>query len=151
MDHCSYPKYFMESITSFVRHIIRLLWKGTTTLTVRLKDLSIVTYKFEYSNNDISNVNVVIEKYIPSIQLLPNKNSLLTIKDSGSISHLGVNITEVRLLDEVVLGFGKEALQKGCGKHAFVSSYTIHGYPILQIGNVGNGVYLSTIHSNSMR
>lgn len=118
--------------------------KGTTTLTVRLKDLSIVTYKFEYSNNDISNVNVVIEKYVPSpIDTTPSKQELIANHQrfgeyiaSWCEHHRGKTVGRGECWD-----LAKEALQKGCGKHAFVSSYTIHGYPILQIGNVGNGVY----------
>lgn len=128
--------------------------KGTTTLTVRLKDLSIVTYKFEYSNNDISNVNVVIEKYVPSpIDTIPFKQELIANHQrfgeyiaSWCEHHRGKTVGRGECWD-----LAKEALQKGCGNHAFVSCYTIHGYPILQIGNAGNGVYLSTIHSNSMR
>ena len=118
--------------------------KSTTNLTVRLKDLSIITYKFEYSNKDISNVNVVIEKYIPSpIDSIPSKQELIANHQrfgeyiaSWCEHHRGKTVGRGECWD-----LAKEALQKGCGNHAFVSNYVIHGYPILQIANTGSGIY----------
>lgn len=123
--------------------------KQTFNITARLKDLSIITYKFEYSSGNINDVNVVIGNFVPSpLEKIPTKEELVANHErfgeyvaGWCEHHKGKTVGRGECWD-----LAKEALQKGCGNHAFVSTYVIHGYPILQVANSGSGIHF--INSN---
>ncbi|KAI5955335.1 hypothetical protein KGF54_001896 [Candida jiufengensis] len=111
--------------------------KNNRIITLRLKDLSIISYKFEWESNNVSGVKVTIDKFVPSPLLqIPTKSELVTNSEKfgyyiagWSEHHKGQQVGNGECWD-----LAKYALQKGCGNHAFVSTYYTHGYPILQIG-----------------
>lgn len=54
---------------------------------------------------------------------------------SWCIQHQGQQVLRGECWD-----LAHDALMKGCGNHAFVSTYTHHGYPILELRGTGSGV-----------
>ncbi|KAI5962719.1 hypothetical protein KGF57_001453 [Candida theae] len=115
----------------------------TRIITVRLKDLSIVSYKFVWNASDAASVTVSIDRFVPSPLLtIPSKQELVANHErfgeyvaSWCEHHKGQQVGSGECWD-----LAKFALEKGCGKHAFVSQYYTHGYPILQIKNSGAGI-----------
>ncbi|KAI5959425.1 uncharacterized protein KGF55_005403 [Candida pseudojiufengensis] len=111
--------------------------RNNRIITIRLKDLSILSYKFEWESNKVSGVKVTIDKFIPSpLFQTPTKEELISNNErfgnyiaAWSEHHKGQQVGNGECWD-----LAKYALSKGCGNHAFVSTYYIHGYPILQIG-----------------
>lgn len=118
--------------------------KQTFNITVRLKDLSIISYKFEYNNTNVKDVDVVIDNFVPSpLEKIPTKQELVANHErfgeyvaGWCEHHRGKTVGRGECWD-----LAKEALQKGCGNYAFVSTYVIHGYPILQVANSGSGIH----------
>ena len=112
-------------------------------ITLRLKDMSIVSYKFVWNASDVASVAVTIDRFVPSPLLtVPSKQEFVANHEkfgeyvaSWSEHHKGQQVGSGECWD-----LAKFALEKGCGKHAFVSEYYTHGYPILQIKNTGAGV-----------
>lgn len=106
-------------------------------MVVILKDLAKVTYKISWKNNDVSSATSEITKFVPS----PITNKPLTTPELVAFSNqFGGHVAAWCLHNEgKQVGSGecwdlaKYALEKGCGKHAFVSTYYHHGYPILNI------------------
>ena len=112
-------------------------------ISLRLKDLSSIRYVIKWSSNNVAGATVKIDKFIPSpiSSNIPSKEELV-----GYLQQYGEHVAswcEHRYGQQVGRGecwdLAKEALEKGCGKHAFVSEYYHHGYPILLVRGV-NGI-----------
>ncbi|KAK6465870.1 hypothetical protein DFJ63DRAFT_34478 [Scheffersomyces coipomensis] len=116
-------------------------------VSLRLKDLSILKYKIKWASNNVNNATVEITQYDPSpiTTKIPSRGGLLTYhqKYGEYIAgwcehHYGQQVGSGECWD-----LAKDALLKGCGKHAFVSTYYHHGYPILEIEGVNGSVALA--------
>lgn len=110
----------------------------TRNISVRCKDLSIVRYKISWKNDDINDAISNIEQFIPSPlysitnqELINSSNQFGNHVASWCEHNMGRTVGRGECWD-----LAHDALAKGCGKHAFVSNYTIHGFPILQIEGV---------------
>ncbi|CAH2350473.1 altered inheritance of mitochondria protein 3 [[Candida] railenensis] len=113
---------------------------------VRNKDLALTTYTIKWKDNDIANATLCVEKVLPSplkAQPAPSKMELVNAHQQfGEYvagwceHHYGQQVGRGECWD-----LAHDALEKGCGKHAFVSTYYHHGYPILQLddGSVTSG------------
>ena len=113
---------------------------------VRNKDLALTTYTIKWKDNDIANATLNVEKVHPSplkAQPPPLKMELINAQQQfGDYvagwceHHYGQQVGRGECWD-----LAHDALEKGCGKHAFISTYYHHGYPILQLkdGVVTNG------------
>lgn len=103
-------------------------------LSVRLKDLSIVRYTIAWNNDDINTTKVEGKEYIQS----PINTKKLSREELENYSEkFGPHVAswcERKLGQKVGSGecwdLSYNALEKGCGNFAFVSTYTHHGYPI---------------------
>jgi len=121
---------------------------GTTThvhkLNLRLKDLSILRYVISWTNSDFANAKVEILEYIPSpiVHNVPSKSDLVGY--SGRFGDYIASWCDHKMGQQVGRGecwdLAQEALLKGCGKHAMVSTYTHHGFPILRIAGSNSGI-----------
>lgn len=115
----------------------------TRQMAVTLKDLSKMTYNIHWKNNDPSTATSEIAKFVPS----PLTNKPLTKQELvGFSQQFGDHVAAWCLHREgEQVGSGEcwdlayNALLKGCGKHAFVSTYYHHGYPILEIHGSSSG------------
>ncbi|CUM65105.1 uncharacterized protein PRCAT00002731001 [Priceomyces carsonii] len=115
----------------------------TRTLTVRLKDLSTLRIVINWRNSDFMNADGKIEKHTPSpiVTSQPSRGELMSYHER--FGEYVASWCEHRFGQQVGRGecwdLGHDALQKGCGNHAFVSEYNIHGYPILQVQGTEQG------------
>lgn len=109
----------------------------TRTMTITLKDLAKVIYEIKWKNNDYDRATSRIVQFTPSpmVTRIPSKQQLLEYS-----KQFGEHIVAWCLHREgQQVGLGEcwdlahDALQKGCGNHAFVSTYYHHGYPILEL------------------
>ncbi|CAK9441066.1 uncharacterized protein LODBEIA_P49350 [Lodderomyces beijingensis] len=111
---------------------------NTRILTLRLQDLSILSYKFEWHTNRPQDARVSIEKYVESPLQVPVTKEYL-VAQNQKFGEYVASWCEHNQGKQVGSGecwdLAKFALEKGCGKHAFVSQYYIHGYPIYKLGN----------------
>lgn len=113
-------------------------------LLVTLKDLAKVAYRITWKNNDVSTATSEITKFVPS----PIINKPLTTAELIAFSAQFGNYVAAWCShnEGKQVGTGecwdlaKYALEKGCGKHAFVSTYYHHGYPILKIHGEPTGM-----------
>jgi hypothetical protein len=140
------PKDFqgLNSSSSFLASSSGGHTTSTKTINLRLKDLAIIRYKLTWKNDDISTVQAEITEYTPSpiSSNIPSKSDLLTFHTrfgehvaSWSEHQFGKQVLRGECWD-----LAHEALEKGCGKHAFVSTYSHHGYPILDISGDGGTI-----------
>lgn len=127
----------LNNSTSYLYLLVGGTTKHVRTITVRLFDLGIVAYKFEWSDNNVAGVVVQIEKYIPSPidTKIPTKQELVSYQQiygehvaAWSEQQMGKQVGRGECWD-----LAQHALEKGCGKHAFISTYTHHGFPIIEI------------------
>lgn len=115
----------------------------TREMNVTLKDLAKVTYQITWKNNDASTATAQVSKFVPS----PIETKKLTKQELVACSQqFGDHVAAWCLHREgEQVGSGEcwdlahHALLKGCGKHAFVSAYYHHGYPILEIHGSSSG------------
>ena len=124
------------------------IFGSTTThihkLNLRLKDLSILRYVISWTNSDFANAKVEILEYIPSpiVHNVPSKSDLVGY--SGRFGDYIASWCDHKMGQQVGRGecwdLAQEALLKGCGKHAMVSTYTHHGFPILRIAGSNSGI-----------
>lgn len=116
----------------------------TRTIKVRLQDLSIIEYKFHWKKNNISSVKVEMTKFIPSPITcnVPSKNELINFhqKFGDHVASWCEHNIGKQILRGECWDLAYEALSKGCGKHAFVSTGLHHGFPILQIEAQNGGI-----------
>lgn len=109
----------------------------TRTITITIKDLSKVTYEIKWKNNDYQRTTARVAEFKPSPidTKIPTKQQLLQYSEQFG-NHI-VAWCLHREGQQVGLGecwdLAHDALQKGCGNHAFVSTYYHHGYPILEL------------------
>lgn len=104
------------------------------TVDLRLADLGILLYEILWQNDKASSATVQVAQYVPS----PLKNPVTSdelIKSNQQFGEYVASWTEHNMGNKVATGecwdVAQKALQKGCGNHAFVSTYYHHGYPIL--------------------
>lgn len=115
----------------------------TREMNVTLKDLSKVTYQISWKNNDAATATSQITKFVPS----PIESKRLSKQELvGFSQQFGEHVAAWCLHREgEQVGSGEcwdlahDALLKGCGKHAFVSTYYHHGYPILELRGSAGG------------
>lgn len=127
----------------------------TREVLVTLKDLAKVTYLITWKNNDPSTASSIITKFVPS----PITNRRLLKQDLVSSSHqFGDHVAAWCLHREgQQVGSGecwdlaRDALAKGCGNHAFVSTYYHHGYPILELRGSPSGSSIVTGPEDEIR
>ena len=114
------------------------------TLNLRMKDLAILRYKLRWTDDNVPGVKVDIAGWEPSpfTAKRPSKTELIQWHE-----HFGEHIAqwcEHREGKQVARGecwdLAHDALEKGCGKHALVSTYTHHGCPILELEGSARGV-----------
>ncbi|ODV69132.1 hypothetical protein HYPBUDRAFT_152304, partial [Hyphopichia burtonii NRRL Y-1933] len=136
-----------------IRYSTRSSPIGTVTsytrgVNIQFKDLSRAEYEFTWENDKIDNVNVELKNFTPSpiSHNIPTKSQLLEYHNQ--FSEYVASWAEHKLNQQVGSGecwdLAHEALLKGCGKHAFVSTYTHHGFPILNIQGSPAGLQLLT-------
>lgn len=115
----------------------------TRNITVRLKDLSKVSYEITWVNDNPATATLKVDLPSPIENRVPTKAELVQFSQQ-----FGEHIAAWCLHNEgKQVGSGEcwdlahDALAKGCGKHAFVSTYYHHGYPILELdsGAVAKG------------
>lgn len=107
------------------------------SITATGQDLTKVTYEIRWKNNDYEQATYHLVDFKPSPidARVPSKQQLLQYSEE-----FGSHVVAWCLHNEgKQVGLGEcwdlahDALQKGCGNHAFVSTYYIHGYPILEL------------------
>lgn len=112
-------------------------------LSVRLKDLLIIKYIIIWQDDNINSAIIETKDFIPSPLTTPITNSDLVTYNHQFGEYIA-SWCEHHKQQQVGRGecwdLAKEALEKGCGKHAFVSTYTVHGYPILEIQGTESGI-----------
>lgn len=115
----------------------------TREVTVRLKDLARVKYSINWKNDDLTTATSSASDFLPSpiASNKPSKQALI-----GYSQQYGEHVAAWCLHKEgEQVGSGEcwdlahDALLKGCGKHAFVSTYYHHGFPILSVSGSSNG------------
>lgn len=118
---------------------------GTYTLNVTFPDVSKATYNFTWPPGNPAAVKVDTEyTQSPLFDDFPTSTLIAWSNQFGE----HVALWSERMIGKVV-GRGEcwdlahDALEKGCGKHAFISNAKVHGYPILdvQINDQGQLVY----------
>ena len=125
-------------------------------ISVRLKDLSIVRYTISWNNDDINTTKVEGKEYIQSPITI--KKLSREVLESYS-EKFGIHIAswcERKIGQKVGSGecwdLSYNALEKGCGNFAFVSTYTHHGYPIYSTKAAEGGLLQSDVPvSDSIR
>lgn len=121
--------------------------ENNRSIEVRFKDLSKAVYNIKWMDNRFSDAVLEVVHFLPS----PIENKCPTKKELWEYSErFGKYITSWCLHREgQKVGTGecwdlaKEALAKGCGKHAFVSQYYHHGYPFLELAGGESGASVS--------
>ncbi|CCE82854.1 Piso0_002605 [Millerozyma farinosa CBS 7064] len=106
-----------------------------------LRDLSKVTYEITWGDGQAPEAKV--SSFVPS----PFKTVKPSVADLVSFHEQFGNViaswSENKKGQQVGRGecwdLVHDALVKACGKHAFVSTYTHHGFPILHLRGTGNG------------
>ncbi|KAM9937035.1 hypothetical protein OXX80_003403, partial [Metschnikowia pulcherrima] len=140
----NYSTSFQTSSRSFPHGIVS---ENSRSIDVRFKDLSRAIYKIRWLDDKFSDAVGDLIKFVPSPieRNSPTKKELLEYSD-----RFGKYITSWCLRKEgQQVGSGEcwdlahEALAKGCGKHAFVSQYYHHGYPILELSGSSSGSSVS--------
>ena len=117
--------------------------ENTRTVTVTHKNLSITTYRFDWLNNDISSVKSTVENHKPS----PLTTKIPLVMELNQYSEqFGNHVAswcEHAMGKQIGRGecwdLAHDSLSNGCGKHAFVSTYTHHGFPILAVQGTKEG------------
>ncbi|GEQ66786.1 hypothetical protein JCM33374_g449 [Metschnikowia sp. JCM 33374] len=117
------------------------------SIDVRFKDLSRAIYNIKWSNENFSGAGVELVKFVPS----PIENNAPTKKELMEYSEKFGNYVASWCLhrEGQKVGTGecwdlaRDALAKGCGKHAFVSQYYHHGYPVLELAGTSSGASVS--------
>jgi hypothetical protein len=116
----------------------------TRNINLRLRDLAIISYAITWLNDNINNAKMEVTKFIPSPisnkiptvdELVANQNRFGEYVASWSENKMGQKVGTGECWD-----LARDALLKGCGKHAFVSTYYHHGYPIILLQGSENGV-----------
>lgn len=116
---------------------------STRELNVRLKDLAKIKYSFTWINEDISSATVKIADFTPSpithkvplhADLVSNSQQFGGHVAAWALHHEGQQVGRGECWD-----LAKFALEKGCGNHAFVSTYYHHGFPILEVQGTPSG------------
>ncbi|ODV77735.1 uncharacterized protein CANTADRAFT_22859 [Suhomyces tanzawaensis NRRL Y-17324] len=139
--------YQSSSMGSITRH--------QSNFSFRLKDLAIIVYNFTWTNDNYANVQVEILRYVPSpiVANIPSKSELV-----GYHQKFGEYVAswcEHKQGQKVGTGecwdLARDALLKGCGKHAFVSTGTHHGFPILSVSGSANGVVFNQDQLDDIR
>ncbi|KAJ8143879.1 hypothetical protein OY671_003012 [Metschnikowia pulcherrima] len=140
----NYSTSFQTSSRSFPHGIVS---GNSRSIDVRFKDLSRAIYKIRWLDDKFSDAVGDLIKFVPSPieRNSPTKKELLEYSD-----RFGKYVTSWCLRKEgQQVGSGEcwdlahEALAKGCGKHAFVSQYYHHGYPILELSGSSSGSSVS--------
>lgn len=106
-----------------------------------LRDLSKVTYEITWGDGQAPEAKV--SSFVPS----PFKTVKPSVADLVSYHEQFGNVIASWSENKKGLQVGRgecwdlahDALVKACGKHAFVSTYTHHGFPILHLKGTGNG------------
>lgn len=123
--------------TSYLMATMGPTSEHTRSITVRFKDLSRATYDITWKNNSTATAAVHAKDFLPSPieHRIPSKQDLVTYSEQFG-DHIASWCTH-REGQQVGSGecwdLAHQALQKACGKHAFVSTYHHHGYPILEL------------------
>lgn len=116
------------------------------TLSLRLRDLSIIRYTFTWLNDDTSSVTAGISEFIPSPIYRNVPSSAELLEAHTKFGDYVASWCEDHLNEQVGSGecwdLAHDALLKGCGNYAFVSTYTHHGFPILRVAGSDDGVAL---------
>lgn len=108
-----------------------------------MADLAKIKYVIDWRNDDPATAKVQIAEFTPSplTHNVPSKQQLVEFSD-----HFGDHIVAWCLHREgEQVGSGecwdlaRDALLKGCGNHAFVSTYYHHGFPILTVHGTPSG------------
>lgn len=115
-------------------------------LDVRLPELTVAHYVLQWPTTNPAQVTVLVS-YTPSpLATAPSKAELIDLSQRfGDYVALWVEKRQ-----GTVIGRGEcwdvahDALRYGCGNHAMVTNYRIHGYPILDvaINDAGQMVYM---------
>lgn len=119
--------------------------RHTRNLSVRFRDLSKADYEISWVNDDYSGAEARVAKYVSSLlEKAVSKDDLARYSEQ-----LGAYVVAWCTHNEgQKVGTGecwdlaREALAKGCGKHAFVLQYLHHGYAILEIQGLPGGVQI---------
>ena len=114
----------------------------TCNLDVRLRDLSRIVYKISWQGDAVSSASAEIVSFVESPLSKPMAKSDMVqystqfgqYVSGWCLHHMGQQVGRGECWD-----LAHDALLKGCGKHAFVSTYTHHGYPILEIIGTSSG------------
>lgn len=120
--------------SSYTMSLLGGVTQLTRTVTVRLPDLAIIQYDIKWTNNDASSALVTIPRFVPSPFSKPITSDELVQSSIQYGEHIAA-WTEHNMGNKVATGecwdVAQKALQKGCGNHAFVSTYYHHGYPLV--------------------
>lgn len=105
---------------------------------VRLPDLSIVSFNILWKNGDISNAVSEVKTLLPSpLYSQPGPLKIDLIAAHEKFGEYVAAWCEHNFDKKVSTGecwdLAQQGLLKGCGKHAFVSEYYHHGFPILHL------------------
>lgn len=128
---------------------------STRELTVRLKDLARAKYKFKWENDNVQSATVEIAEFMPSpiTHRVPLNAELVAYSQqygehvaAWALHHEGQRVDRGECWD-----LAKFALEKGCGKHAFISTYTHHGFPILEVHGSPNGATVVRPQADEIR
>lgn len=116
------------------------------TLDVRLPELTVAHYTLRWPSTNPAQVTTSVT-YTPSpLAITPSKPELINLSERfGDYIALWVEKRQ-----GTVIGRGEcwdvahDALRYGCGNHAMITQYRIHGYPILDvaINEAGQMVYM---------
>lgn len=113
-------------------------------INLRLRDLAILSYVITWLNDNINNAKVEVAKFLPSPilnkiptidELIANQKRFGEYVASWSENKIGQKVGSGECWD-----LAHDALLKGCGKHAFISTYYHHGFPIVLLQGSENGV-----------
>lgn len=126
----------------------------TRTLSIRLPDLAIVLYDIKWNDKDSSSAQVEISRFLPSPLQAPISTNELIQANQQFGEHIAA-WTEHNMGNKVATGecwdVAQKALQKGCGNHAFVSTYYHHGFPILTATGTPSGPSYSAAPLDEIR
>lgn len=129
--------------TSYLSSRVGPVTSHTRTLTAKFKDLAQVEYRINWTNDNVAAATVSIDKFTPSPLVTPVPKSEL-LNYHNQFSEYVASWAEHKMGQQVGRGecwdLAQQALLKGCGKHAFVSTYTHHGYPVLHVEGSGSNI-----------
>ncbi|CUM45553.1 uncharacterized protein AC631_05300 [Debaryomyces fabryi] len=116
----------------------------TRNINLRLRDLAVLSYAITWLNDNINNAKVEVTRFIPSpiLNKIPTVDELIANqkKFGDYVASWSENKVDQKVGSGECWDLAHDALLKGCGNHAFISTYYHHGFPIVLLQGSENGV-----------